>query len=103
MPISPVMDTDPSDAEFSKSLLSDLAQVSPEIADQSRKNFTTILHFINNATATAIAERMGMHESSISRAKSGGQLNYCARLLAAAGLKVVPFDAIVYLQPDEYR
>lgn len=103
MPHSTATHTDQSDAEFSKSELLDLAQVSPEIADQSRKNFSTILHFINKATATAVAERMGMHESSISRAKSGGQINFCARLLAAAGLKVVPVEAVVFLQLDEYR
>ncbi|MCY0916439.1 hypothetical protein [Massilia antarctica] len=100
---NPRSELDCADAQLSRSDFFDFAQVSPELTAQSRKNHSTILDFINNVTATAVAERMGIHESSVSRAKSHGQVAFFARLLAAAGLKVVPANSVVYLQPDEYR
>lgn len=90
-------------AEFSKLQSFDPEPLSPEIAARARKNQAVILQSITNVTATTIAETMNVHESNVSRFKSGGGLAFAARLLASAGLKVVPADAIVYIQPDEYR
>lgn len=89
--------------DFSKMLPFELELVSPEIAARSRKNQTVILQFINEITAASVAEKMGLHESSVSRFKSQGGLAFAARLLASAGLKVVPSDAIVYIQPDAFK
>jgi DNA-directed RNA polymerase specialized sigma24 family protein len=94
---------DPSAPEFSKLQGFEAEPVSPEIAARSRKNQALILRAINDVTAATIADNMSVHESSVSRFKSGGALAYAARLLASAGLKVVPADAIVYTQPDDYR
>lgn len=89
--------------EFSRMEHFQLESVSPEILDRSRKNSAVILRAIDAVTAATVAERMGVHDSTVSRFKSQGALNFAARLLAAAGLKVVPADAIVYLQPDEFK
>ncbi|WP_426106422.1 hypothetical protein [Massilia sp. TSP1-1-2] len=89
--------------DFSKLQAFDPEPVSPEIAARSRKNQAVILQFINNVTAATVAETMNVHESSVSRFKSGGGLAFAARLLAGAGLKVVPADAVVFIQPEEFR
>lgn len=89
--------------EFSKLQPFDPEPVSPEIATRSRKNQAVILQHIQHITAATIAENMNVHESSVSRFKSGGGLAFAARLLASAGLKVVPVDTLVYAQPEEYR
>jgi DNA-directed RNA polymerase specialized sigma24 family protein len=89
--------------EFSRTASFELEPVSPEIAARSRKNQAVILQTINDVTAAAIAETMNVHESSVSRFKSGGGLAFAARLLASAGLKVVPVDAIVFTQSDVHK
>jgi len=92
-----------SSLEFSRIENFQLETVSPEILDRSRKNQSVILRAIEQRSAAAIAETMGVHDSTVSRFKSQGGLTFAARLLACAGLKVVPSDAIVYLQPDEFK
>jgi len=89
--------------EFSRMESFQLETVSPEIKERSRKNQSVILRAIDEVSAAAVAERMGVHDSTVSRFKSQGALNFAALLLASAGLKVVPGNAIVFLQPDEYK
>lgn len=93
----------PDDPVFSKLNGIEAEPVSPEIAARSRKNQAVILRAIDDLTAATIADNMGVHESSVSRFKSGGGLAYAARLLASAGLKAVPVDAVVYTQSEDYR
>lgn len=88
--------------DFSRSGLLDGVELSPEVTARSRKNTTVILQKMQELTGVELAQRMGFHESQISRFKSG-QLQFAALLLAAAGLKVVPADATVFVQPDEYK
>lgn len=89
--------------EFANPSLFELTTVSPEIAARSRKNQVQILQAINDRTATVVAETMGVHDSSISRFKSHGGLVFAATVLASAGLKVVPVDAVVFVQPDGFK
>lgn len=88
--------------DFSRNSDFDLATLSPEVAELSRKNIRIFLQQISNETAVAIAERIGVHESQISRFKQG-PLAYSAMVLAAAGLKVVPADTVVFIKPDEFN
>lgn len=98
----PEQNTD-SSLDFSRLDVFQLDSVSSEIIERSRKNTAVILQTINDRTATAIAEAMGVHDSAVSRFKSQGGLAFAARLLAAAGLKVVPSDAVVYVRPEEFK
>jgi hypothetical protein len=88
--------------EFSRSSLLDEVQLSPEVTSRSRKNQSVILQKMQEVTGVELAARMGFHESQISRFKNG-PLQFAACLLAAAGLKVVPADAVVYVKPTEYE
>lgn len=88
---------------FSRVLNFNPCSVSPEILEQSRKNTAHFLQAIDKTTAVAIAEMMGVHESTISRLKSSGTLSLVCLAMACAGMKVVPMEAIVYLQPEQYK
>ena len=81
----------------------DPAQVSQEMTLRSRKNSTIILQKINDQTASLTADRMSVSESSLSRWKSSGGLQFAALLLASIGLKVVPVDAVVYIESDDFK
>ena len=96
-------DKDTTAPEFSRMESFQLETVSPAIRDRSRKNQAVILRAIEEVSGAVVAESMGVHDSTVSRFKSQGALTFAALLLASAGLKVVPANAIVYLQPDEYK
>jgi hypothetical protein len=101
--VTPEQNSTDSSLDFSRLDLFQPDSVSAEIIERSRKNTAVILQTINERTATAIAEGMGVHDSAVSRFKSQGGLAFAARLLAAAGLKVVPADAVVYVRPEEFK
>ena len=89
--------------EFSRILVSNLEAVSPKISAQSRTNNANFLHAIDGMSAAAIAEMMGVHESTISRLKTSGTLAMVCLVMACAGLKLVPKDAVVFLQPEQFK
>lgn len=78
-------------------------EVSQEIANRSRMNSANFLHALDATTAAAIGLDLGVHESTISRFKLGGSLTFCMEVLAAVGLKVVPADARVFIEPEEFK
>jgi hypothetical protein len=45
-----------------------------------------------------VAEGLGVNDSQISRWKESGSIERTAKMLAILGLKVVPVDAVVYLE-----
>ena len=92
-----------SNLEFSRVLPFNMETVSPEILLLSRKNNANFLQAIDSKKAVNIAEMMGVSESAISRLKSSGTLGMVCMALACAGLKVVPHDAVVYIQPEEFN
>ena len=65
---------------------------SPELEERSRKNLSAILKAFQRTTQARIAERFDLSEGTISKLKSDGELANAAKVLAAAGLKVVPHD-----------
>lgn len=67
-----------------------MATVSATILPRARKNETVILSALARVGQIHVSTALGVHESTISRAKSEGELDRIARLLAAMGLKVVP-------------
>jgi hypothetical protein len=90
-------------AEFSRMQAFEAFPVSQEYITATRKINSNILQRLNEVTAVVVAQRMGVHDSAVSRWKTSGQLAFVVRLLACLGLKVVPADAVVYVQPDEYK
>lgn len=68
-----------------------MAQLSPAIAENARKNERTILQAFARVSQSRIAEQLGVNDSTVSRFKDGG-LEQAAALLAACGLKVVPLE-----------
>jgi hypothetical protein len=66
-----------------------MSQVSMPPAERARKNEQVILHALASTGQTVLAQRMGVHESTISRLKDGGIATFAAAL-AHLGMKVVP-------------
>ena len=97
------VETNDGHLEFSRVLPFNMETVSPEILVLSRKNNANFLQAIDSKKAVNIAEMMGVSESAISRLKSSGTLSMVCMALACAGLKVVPHDAIVSIQPEEFN
>jgi DNA-binding transcriptional regulator YdaS (Cro superfamily) len=89
--------------EFARLMSVSPDEVSPEMNQRTRKIAAVVLQKLNAESATLIAQRMGVHDSALSRWKTQGALMFMARALAALGLKVVPADAVVYLQPEEFK
>lgn len=67
-----------------------MAPVSEIDRASARKNETAILHALAEVSQKAVADRLGVSESTVSRMKSDGQIENMAGFLAAMGLKVVP-------------
>lgn len=68
-----------------------MASLSPAIAETARKNERTVLQALARHSQTAVAELLGVADSTVTRFKDGG-LEQAAALLAACGLKVVPIE-----------
>lgn len=68
------------------------------ITERSRKNHSIILQRLASLGQVTISERLGVHESSISRFKSKDS-EELSRILAALDLKVVPVEMKCY--PEE--
>lgn len=66
-------------------------EVSGSVVDASRKIETQILKALSTLGQVEIARLMETSESAVSRLKDG-QITTFSRLLAAAGLKVVPIQ-----------
>lgn len=94
---------DDADVEFTRLPVIDPDVVSPEIISRTRKNHAVILQKLHELGAGEVARSMGIHDSALSRWKTGGALMFVCRLLACLGLKIVPASAIVYLQPEEFQ
>lgn len=95
--------TDETDVDFTRLPVFDTDVVSPEIIGRTRKNNAVILQRLHELGAGEVARSMGIHDSALSRWKTGGALMFVCRLLACLGLKIVPASAIVYLQPEEFQ
>lgn len=66
-----------------------MAEVSMPPQERARKNEQMILQALAGTGQAALAQRMGCHESTVSRMKDGG-IGQFAQALAHMGLKVVP-------------
>lgn len=64
----------------------------------SHKNLSAILQKLSSVGQTHVAQKMGIHESTISRMKDG-EIEKISVFLSALGLKVVAEDMKVY--PDD--
>jgi transcriptional regulator with XRE-family HTH domain len=60
-------------------------------AGRARKNGAAVLHAFGRVGQVAVAEALGISESTVSRLKNS-ELEQWASLLAALGLKVVPVE-----------
>ena len=96
-------DDAPGGPEFSRLHSIEPGVVSRQIEVRSRKNHTVILQELKDQTANDVAARLGVHPSLLSRLKGEGEFMLVAKLLAALGLKVVPVDATVFIEPDQYK
>lgn len=76
-----------------------MAELSPGLAERARKNETTVLRALADASQVRVAEALGVSEATVSRFKDGG-IQQAAALLAACGLKVVP-DSMQCFAPDK--
>lgn len=68
-----------------------MPEASTDVAETARKSQTLILRALASAGQRTVADAIGKSETFVSRWKSE-DLETCAALLAAAGLKVVPAD-----------
>lgn len=66
-----------------------MTALSPELEARARKNLATIFDGLSSVGQVNVAAALGIVESTVSKAK-GDELPTAARILAAAGLKVVP-------------
>lgn len=77
------------DTRFSRS--ASMPLLSPEIAQQSRKNLSAILQQLASVGQHEVAVNFGVHESTISRMKeAGAEFERVATLLAAMDMQVNP-------------
>ncbi len=67
------------------------AELSAEVSARARKNATLILQRLASVGQAALAEALGVSESTISRWKDG-DLEKIALTLAVLGIKIVPLD-----------
>lgn len=100
---APVPQGEDTDLGFSRLPLFDAQPVSPEIIARTRKNTAIVLQRLNEIGGGNLAQRVGVHDSAVSRWKGQGAMAFMCRLLACMDLKIVPADAIVYTQPDEFK
>ena len=61
-----------------------------QLDERARKNASTIINAMASAGQKVVADKLSIHESTISRMKSDGDLDRFAKLIAVCGLKVVP-------------
>lgn len=76
-----------------------MGTVSAEVETRSRKNQSTILRGLARVGQATVAEALGVAESTVSRMKDK-DIPDLAKLLAIAGLKVVPV-AIRCYEPQQ--
>lgn len=72
-------------------------RLTAEQQERARRNEATLLRGLQTAKGSNVAKALGVDEATVSRLKDG-ELQHIAKLLAAAGLKVVPTTAKCYDQ-----
>lgn len=78
-----------------------MRELSPAIAERSRKNASAILRGLAGTGQARVAELTGVSEATVSRFKDGG-IDHAAALIAACGLKCVP-DGVQCFDPEYVR
>ena len=73
----------------------------PEIQPRAHKNESVIINTLRRVTGKAVAEKMEVSETTISRFKNGELKEWCG-FLAALGLKVVG-ESLVCRDPEEFE
>ena len=100
-------DTELSQAEqelsFARGFALEHEIVSPEVRVLARKNEGTILRYLQKNGAGKVAQDIGISDSALSRYIRNGRAAFAAILLARLGLRIVPADAKVFIEPEEYR
>jgi hypothetical protein len=91
------------DIEFSRFGLEATFALSPELQLQSRKIMAVFLQGFAATPASEIALALGLSEATICRIKNNGPMLQMAYVMAVMGLKAVPVDALVFIQPDAYK
>lgn len=93
--------------DFSRANLFEAHLVSQEIHERALKNNAIILRTIRAETAKAVAEKIGIHDSALSRWQGDGKgysaLMFACMALAGMGLKVVPVGARVFMEPEDLK
>ena len=73
------------------------------LKEQANKNHQMILQALADSHQNTVADRMGIHESTVSRMKErAGLIESAAQLLAALDLKIVPAHEQTY-RPELIR
>lgn len=67
-----------------------------KIARVARHNFSVILRAMGGISQAEIAERMGVHPSTVSRLKSNGDLERACQILAACGFELPSEEKQLY-------
>lgn len=69
-----------------------LEEVSPEIHESSRNNFSAMLRKMNEVGLTEIGDKLMLHKSNVSRMKDNGELLKVAATMAGIGIDVVELE-----------
>lgn len=91
------------DPIFSRLSLVEHETVSPEVRELARKNVGTVLRYVHKHGAGRVAADLGISDSAMSRFLSDGRMEFAVMFFARLGLRIVPADATVFIQPEEYR
>jgi DNA-binding Xre family transcriptional regulator len=80
---------------FFSSEAKSMSPVSMNPDERTRKNERAILHGLASRGQAAVAEALGVSESTVSRMKDG-DIERLAKMLALCGLKIVPEEVHCY-------
>lgn len=78
-----------------------MEEVSDEIANLSRKNFSTILRVLADVGQTKVADKLLIHEANISKMKKpGAEFERIAVVLAALGIELPGVNQKLYQEEE---
>lgn len=69
-----------------------LEEVSPEIHDVARKNFSALLRNMNQLGLATIGDRLQLHSSNVCRMKDSGELLKVAATSAGIGIDILAME-----------
>lgn len=69
-----------------------LEEVSPEIREVSRKNYSALLRNMNQLGLAAIGDKLQLHSSNVCRMKDSGELLKVAATSAGIGIDILAME-----------